>query len=74
MQENAFRREDVKRYYEIGPKIVDAITKSKKREQILINIYNELIVPCLEFIKNNEFESCYKKYKQYTIYLEEKLL
>lgn len=66
--------EDILYYYEVAPKIIEAIDKLSNRKRILQNMYNELVVQVISYIENSDFEKAYAYYKEYTFQLEEKYL
>ncbi|WP_373761134.1 CFI-box-CTERM domain-containing protein [Streptococcus ferus] len=66
--------DEIRNYYKMAPKIVDAINSRIDRSEILSNLYYELIVPCVSMIKSNKLEEAYQKYKNYTLELESDLL
>lgn len=61
---------DVEHYYKIAPDIVSKINSSSNKNEILNNIYNQLIIPCISLIENKEFDKAHKFYKNYTLQLE----
>ncbi|MDW5556081.1 CFI-box-CTERM domain-containing protein [Streptococcus mutans] len=67
-------KKEIKHYYSIAPVIVNKINFSKNKEEILNNIYNQLIIPCVELIKQGQLKETYQKYKEYTLKLEQNLL
>ncbi len=48
----------VKMYYEVAPAIVESINKESDRKEIFEDIYMEYIVPCIRFIKEENYEMC----------------
>ncbi|MBE6163768.1 MAG: hypothetical protein E7156_00340 [Streptococcus gallolyticus] len=61
---------DIEHYYKIAPDIVSKINSSSNKDEILNNIYNQLIIPCISLIENKEFDKAHKLYKNYTLQLE----
>jgi len=62
--------EEIKEYYQIAPKIVEAINNRIDASSIWAKTYTELILPCVDLIKKNENDIAHKKYKVYTKYLQ----
>ena len=62
--------EDIKHYYEFAPKIVEAIDKLPNAVSIWEKLYNDMILPCVAFIKDSQFEAAYELYKKFTLQLE----
>jgi len=65
---------DIKEYYEIAPKIVEAINKFPDAAKLWENVYKELILPCVSLIKKGDNKQTYSMYKQYTNMLKDKYL
>lgn len=70
MKENAKRIIEIKEYYNNAPCIVSNINKKSNRVAIYKKIYNELISPCVQYIKNNDYEKAYMLYKEYYYHLK----
>lgn len=68
----SFGKEDIKTYYDIAPQIVEKIDKLDNADEIYECIYNEVIVPCVSYIKNEEYEKAYELYKKTILELKEK--
>ncbi len=56
---------DICEYYHTAPKIVEEIKQLPNAMEIFVNIYNELVVPCVTLIENNCNNEAYNKYKDY---------
>lgn len=67
-------QEDVEHYYEIAPKIVDTIDNSKNKDKIYNDIYKYVIMPCIHFIENQEYQEAYDRYKISSMVLENNFL
>ena len=61
-----FGHEEIAEYYRIAPGIIDAIHKKKDSIQILKQLYEEMIVPCVQFIKEKRFEEAHELYRSKT--------
>ena len=66
-------KKDVSHYYNIAPKIVFAIDSNENAKMLYCDIYDNLIVPCVELINNREYNEAHILYKNYTLALYEKL-
>ena len=62
IEEDELFREIVLDYYKKAPSVVKKITESDNKDEILENLYNELVVPCVEMLKNNEIEEAKECY------------
>ncbi|KXT70142.1 hypothetical protein SGODD07_01612 [Streptococcus gordonii] len=67
-------KKDIEHYYSVAPKIVAAINHSESKNKILNDLYNNLILGCIKLIKSGNLDGAYKKYKDYTLTLEKKIL
>lgn len=67
------RKEEVQKYYQLGPNVVAAINNSKNRDEILQDIYDNLVVNSIKLINQNKLYEAYQYYKKYTINLYQKL-
>lgn len=65
---------DICEYYHIAPKIVEKIKQSSNSIAIFTEIYEQLVVPCVKFTEDNEFEKAYLHYKNYVVKLKEEYL
>lgn len=64
--------DDIKHYYATAPIIVDAINKAIDNKAIYNFIYQYVVQPCVNAIKNKQYEFAYKRYKDSILKLEEK--
>lgn len=53
---DAVFREQVLEYYRNAPKIVEKIMASDNKDELLDNLYNELVLPCVQLLKDNKEE------------------
>ena len=65
---------DIHHYYSIAPQIVEKINTSNKKDKIINNIYNNLILPCIDLINQKKYKQTHELYKSYTLNLEKELL
>lgn len=65
---------DIVRYYEISPKIVEIIDRLPHNKDIYNDIYNELVKKTVRLIENNQLDTAYTTYKNYSLDLEKKFL
>lgn len=56
-------------YYEVAPKIVEAIDKLANRLEIWEGVYNKLVIPCVEMIEKGENHKALALYQQTTLQL-----
>lgn len=52
----------VRQYYEIAPKIVKAIDAMPERKAIYHGIYDSLVKPCVDFVKQNRENDAIQRY------------
>lgn len=55
-------RDLVDEYYRIAPRIVESINHRENAQEIYSNIYNELVVPCVNLIKQGKEEEAIDLY------------
>lgn len=67
-QENG--KEEIQYYYATAPKVVEKINASKNSSKQWEELYTNMVMPCVKFIENNEFEKAHKLYKEYSLKLE----
>lgn len=67
-------KEDILEYYEKAPRIVENINEQNNKDEIYDFIYRDVIVPCVDHIKNGENEAAYEKYRAMVKHLETKYL
>lgn len=56
-------RHDVREYYDTAPQIVESINMSGNAAEEYNLIYEEVILPCVEYIQNGDNDKAYKSYK-----------
>lgn len=56
-------------YYEVAPRIVEAIDKLENRLEIWDRVYREMVVPCVDMIKGGLYHDALALYQTYTILL-----
>ena len=59
-------QKDVAEYYELAPKIVAAIEASPSAKDLYLEIYENMIVPCVNYIEGKEYLAAYELYKKTT--------
>lgn len=52
----------VREYYQIAPAIVEQIDSQTEAADIYDKLYNRLVLPCVEYIKNNQEEEAISLY------------
>ena len=63
-------KSDVKYYYEIAPTIVEKINNKENSASIYSRIYETVIAPCVNAIKNGDYDFAYTTYKESVLDLE----
>lgn len=53
-------------YYDTAPSIVDNIKKMPNSQDIFEKIYQELVLPCVNFIEEGKNQEAHKLYRSYT--------
>ena len=61
-------------YYKVAPQIVDEINKDDNKNQILDNIYNELVVPVTNYLKDGQIKEAKEHYISIYNKLKEKYI
>ena len=64
----------VARYYEIAPKIVAAIDAQPNRLAIYDEIYQTMVLPCVELIGQGKYQEALELYQSKTLELEKKFI
>lgn len=67
-------QQDIQEYYETAPQIVKSIDELPDRIEIWKSLYENMVVPCVQLIKEKKNEEAYKLYKEATLDLKEKYL
>lgn len=62
---------DIREYYKLAPTIVDRVNQKSDAKEIWNAVYENMILPCIEMIRQNRMESAYELYKSYTLRLME---
>ena len=70
-RDNFVPPQEIAHYYTTAPIIVSAINKVPNNDAIYKYIYNTIVNPCVEAIKNGDFSFAYDRYKNTTLVLEE---
>lgn len=66
--------EIIKEYYDIAPKIIDAIEKEPNADCIFRKLFEELVQPCVHYIEQRQNEMAYALYEKTVLKLKEKYL
>ena len=74
LMKQSFGEKAIKEYYSIAPSIVSKINMSDDCIDIYKNIYEEMILQCIGFISNQNFEKAYELYLNKTNSLKETYL
>ena len=70
-RDNFVSKDDIEHYYDIAPIIVSVIENMELKEKIYNYIYNDVILVCINAIKNCNYEFAYNRYKNCVLALEE---
>jgi len=68
------RREGVKYYYRVAPKIIAAIDRSPHADVVYDDLYDRLVCPCVDAVLAGEMDQAYQISEQILRELEEKFL
>jgi hypothetical protein len=71
-RDNFVSKDEINHYYQIAPIIVDSINSLKDNNKIYNWIYENVVVTCVEAIKNGDYDFAYNRYKNSVLTLEEK--
>ncbi len=63
-------KEEINRYYAIAPDIVENINKRKDAKEIWQRVYDEMVAPCVAYIKAAEYDQAFALYRDYALRLE----
>jgi ribosomal protein S21 len=66
--------EEIQKYYQDAPKIVQIIDKDEKRQEIYKYLYQEFVLSTVRLIKENHMDAAYRNYKKMVSSLTEKYL
>lgn len=66
--------EIIKEYYDIAPKIIEAIEKEPNADCIFKKRFEELVQPCVHYIEQNQNEMAYALYEKTVLKLKKKYL
>lgn len=73
-RDNFVSKEDIKRYYEVAPIIVENINKEEKSDVIYDYIYDNIVDYCVEQIEHGNYNEAYSRYKNSVLALEEQFV
>lgn len=65
---------EIQQYYSIAPAIVEAIHNLSNSTEIFRRIYDTMVLPCVDAIKDNHFESAHQLYRSKSLELEQEYL
>lgn len=74
LKKQPYGEEKVREYYRIAPDIVRAIHNSPNAAELLKQLYNDLVVPCVNYIKNGNNDAAYSLYEETTNLLKNRYL
>lgn len=73
-RDNFVNNDDIKHYYEVAPSIVDKINTLPENQKVYLWIYEKIVAPCVNAIKQGNYEFAYSRYKNSVILLEEEFV
>lgn len=73
-RDNFVSKEDIKHYYDIAPIIVGKINSIPNNNNIYTWIYEYVVKPCVNAIKQKNYEFAYSRYKNSVLALEEQFI
>ena len=65
---------DVEKYYAQAPKIVNFINNQRNKIEIYSELWYDKILPCINLIETNQFETAYNLYKSTALDLQNKYI
>jgi len=66
--------EIIKEYYNIAPKIIEAIEAEGNSTAIFNQLYDKLVIPCVQYIEDDKKDEAYELYTMTVVTLKEKYL
>lgn len=66
-------QQEIERYYQMAPGIVEAINKRENAAEIWNRMYEEMVEPCFRLIHEGQNERAYHLYKAYTMMIKQSL-
>lgn len=73
-RDNFVSKEDIQHYYDIAPIIVGKINSIPNNNNIYTWIYEYVVKPCVNAIKQKNYEFAYSRYKNSVLALEEQFI
>ena len=70
LTEQSFGKQAIEEYYRIAPEIVVAIDRKDSAKNIWSELYESLVAPCVELIRQGEYEKAYQLYWSHAIALK----
>lgn len=67
-------KEDIALYYKNAPAIVNKINELPNAHQIFCDLYQELVLPCVNLIEEEEYANAYDLYMNTTLRLKDEYL
>ena len=61
--------EEIREYYRIAPRIVEAVNAKENAGEIWDRVYEEMVRPCVRMIRAGAMEDAFRLYKAYTLKL-----
>lgn len=65
-------RNEIKKYYDIAPRIVSRINETDDKKNTYEMIYEKMVKPCVRFIEQKQYQETLELYRNMTLLLEEK--
>lgn len=73
-RDNFVSENDKKYYYKIAPIIVKIINEKENQKELYKIIYEEIIIVCINAIKNEKYDIAYNTYKNSLLFLQENIV
>ena len=61
--------DEIRQYYAIAPRIVEAVNAKENAAEIWNRVYEEMVLPCVRMIQSGTMEDAFGLYKAYTLQL-----
>ena len=61
--------EEIREYYRIAPRIVEAVNAKENSAEIWNRVYEEMVLPCVRMIRSGAMEDAFRLYKGYSLKL-----
>lgn len=73
-RDNFISKEDIEHYYKTAPIIVKALNDIENNNKIYNYIYENVVITCVNAIKEGDYDFAYTRYKNSILILEEQFV